>query len=169
MLCNSENCQLYLEDHDRPMLPYPIADSQSIEILYPLHTSVSHIHEPRFIERRIHVLSSRDLVKEPLTINEFRRRPFLNRSRWLLKAWDVDVQGFRQFYLGSSAQYRAPGTLQVVVFDPEISRPKSLVSRQYEPTLSDRRELMKVLCTIERQRRLDLNELRIIAPDMRLV
>lgn len=149
------------------MLPLGLTYNKQIDLSYPTQTSISHIHAPRFARRRIHVLSARDLVVEPLTIDEFRRRPFLNRSRWLLRAWDSDLKAWRQFYLGSSAEYRSPGTLQLAIYETTVQKIECLISRQFEPTIEDRRELMRVICDVERDG-VDLDVLRVIAPDMRV-
>jgi hypothetical protein len=160
-------CQHHPQEQS-PMLPHPILDNPRIELDYPQDTSVRRVESPRFLPRRLYVTAARDLITNPLTIDEFRRRPFLNRSRWLLRAWDSDVQDWRQFYLGSSAQYYSPGTLQLAIYEPESTRPERLISRLYQPTIDDRRCLVRLIQHIEREGAIDSRTLRVIAPDMRL-
>lgn len=50
-----------------------------------------HIRRLQFIERI-------DLVKHPLPIRDFLRRPLTRRGRWLIRAYDHDACQYRKFY-----------------------------------------------------------------------
>ncbi|TWU22497.1 hypothetical protein Pla52o_35540 [Novipirellula galeiformis] len=122
----------------------PAAGDQ-IEIHYPEFTCV-HLYRPRRLKRRQLVITSvRDLLAEPLSAEEFLRRPFLLRSRWLAQAVECHRHRPRQFYLGSSAEFRSPGSLKVGIYEPGAPRPSRVIGRQFEPTLQDRKLLIHAL------------------------
>jgi hypothetical protein len=139
---------------------------KKFELLYPTSTLVHLIDRTPRTPRRIVVTGVRDLVKQPITVPEFFARPYLARSRWLVRAWDEDIQSHRQFYLGSSDKFRAPGCLRIAL-DCEDS-PRLHLSRQFEPTVQDRRKMLALLRRWLSEKPELAGGLRIIADDMRL-
>lgn len=140
-----------------------------VELAYPTNTHVELIDHAPEKPRNLMVHSMRDLVKTPLTPIEFLRRPYTARSRWLLRAWDVDHRVFRQFYLGSTRKFRSPGCLRIVLEDPDRDPPRVLLGREYQATVTDRRAMVKKLIRwLHEQPDLE-SQLKIIAPDMRIV
>lgn len=118
--------------------------------------------------RNITVSSVRDLVADPLTAAEFCARPYVRRSRWLARAFDHDLNEWRNFYLGCTAEFAAPSVMRAGIFDSESGKLLRLVSRQFEPTVSDRRLLRRMLTVWEK----DIGEgerLGVFATDMRLI
>ncbi|MEO9593453.1 hypothetical protein [Rhodopirellula bahusiensis] len=142
-----------------------IEPGQTIELTYPDCTLIDAL--PKFHERRLHVHSIRDLVREPLTIHEYLRRPMLTRSRWLLHCWDLDRAGWRKFYLGSSREHERPGILRVGLYRPGETKPVDLVGRSFGPTHAERRVLAKVLAEWH-QADLGRLQLRVLADDLGL-
>ena len=140
---------------------------QELELVYPITTHIHRIHYvPRRI-RQIRVHKVRDLLAEPLTIDEYARRPYVSRSRWLITAHERPGEPPRQFYLGSADNYRSPSVLHVGLYEPDHPRPSYLIGRQYEPTIADRRELLRFA---REQATLHPGyELRIFASDLRLI
>ena len=127
-----------------------------LRIHYPRTTHVAHIQHAQTRERIISVREVRDLVRDPLTVAEFMRRPFLNRSRLLVLGFDQDKEQPRQFYLGSSVEYRTAGTLRLIV-DGVI------VSRGFDATREDRKELLSWVRRLD-----DTEDLRIQCDDLRV-
>ena len=143
-----------------------IDPGQIIELTYPDCNLIDSL--PRLQARRLQVHTVRDLIAQPLTPLEYLRRPMLHRSRWLLNAYDLDRQGWRKFYLGSSTEFRRPGLLRVALYRPGETKPSDLVGRSFGPTNRERRVLAKVLaqwCQAD----LGPLELRVLADDLRLV
>lgn len=137
-----------------------------IELVYPTITHVLRVYSAPCKLRQLYVHRVRDLVAEPLTVAEFMRRPYVARSRWLILASEWAGEPPRQFYVGSSDNYRAPGMLRLALYEPGQDRPASLLGRQFEPTVADRRALLKLA-----MREADKHEgfeLRITAVDLKL-
>lgn len=140
---------------------------QKAVIHYPQFTDVRRLHRSEKTPRQIVVKMLRDLVEEPLRIEEFRRRPMCNRSRWLIRAYEIGV-GYRQFYLGSSAEYESPGHLRIALYNDSERRPEALLGREYAPDLRDRKLMLRLLADWE-SRDFGGLQLRVLAADMRVV
>jgi len=139
-----------------------------VEFHYPIRTHVKWIDSTEFRSRQVIVRSVRDLVERPLTPDEFLRRPYVRRSRWLVRGIENDSQQFRQFYTGVTPQFAAPSQLRVGLYEPDGVRPVQLLGRGFEPTIKDRRILIRAL---DRWLSHDYGELliRIFSDDLRLV
>lgn len=138
-----------------------------VELTYPISTHVRFWRPEESRRRVIIVRSVRDLVESPLTVAEFLRRPYLLRSRYLIRAFEPRGRRWRQFYAGSSNEFWSPSVLQVGLYGPEDVRPRQIIGRPFEPTPDDRRQLVRALCQWSR---FDLGDqqLRILATDLRL-
>jgi hypothetical protein len=136
---------------------------QVVEFRYPVTTHV-RFESPLFEVRAVEVFKIRDLVEHPLTFDEYLRRPYVRRSRWMIGGVDLHSKQFRQFYLGCSPEYRAPSQLRIGGYNGERCRPTSIYYRGFEPTLEDRKQLIK-LAMLLRSR----SDLRIFADDLRLI
>jgi hypothetical protein len=139
---------------------------QVIELNYPDVTLVEAI--ARFQRRRIRVHRIRDLVREPLTPQEYLRRTKLRRSRWLIYGYDLDRCAWRKFYLGSSAEYPSPETLRLAIYEPFGVKPVDVITREFGPTARERIILARVICRWLNKDLGDL-QLRIVADDLRLI
>jgi hypothetical protein len=152
---------------------------KEITLFYPKDTHVRWISKAPRKERNLIVHKIRDLVTEPLTPMEFLKRPYTSRSRWLVTGWDVELRMFRQFYPGSTNEFSAPGTLQLALYAPDDVRPRELLSHQFEPSVVDRREMIRIIAKWMNDRQRDQQDgvmhpadapdLRIIASDLRLI
>src|SRR5690606_17645707 len=92
-----------------------------VAINYPLSTHVRFWRPDQYRRREVVIDSVRDLVADPLTVEEFMRRPFLLRSRWLVKAYEPRLRQWRQFYWGSTREFAAPGILRVGLYEPQAN------------------------------------------------
>jgi len=139
-----------------------------VEISYPVRTHVRLWRPDETRRRQLIIHDIRDLLTEPLSVQDFMRRPYLLRSRWLAKAFEPSHRRWRQFYLGSSREYAAPGILQVGLYEPGATKPSKVFGRQFQPTPEDRRLLVKALRQWSRH---DFGEaeLRILANDLRVI
>ncbi len=141
---------------------------KEIRLTYPTCTHV-RLWRPNDTEKReIVVHTIRDLVAEPLSLEEFMRRPWLLRSRWLIKAYEPTRRQWRQFYLGSSLEFRGPGVMRVGLYEPGATRPTKIYGRPFEPTAEDRRVLIRA---VKEWGRLDFGEasLRVFVDDLRVI
>jgi hypothetical protein len=116
-----------------------------VEINYPVSTHVRFFRPDQMRRREVVIHAARDLVTDPLTIAEFMRRPFLLRSRYLVKAYEPEIRQWRQFYWGSTREYAAPGILRVGLYEPSAEKASWVYDRAFLPTPEDRRELIKSL------------------------
>lgn len=116
-----------------------------LELPYPVHTSLSLITQAVVRPRKLIVHQCRDLLTQPLTWQEFVRRPYIHRSRWLIRAWDIDLQEWRQFYPGTSPRFRSPGILRLALYEPGETRPTTWLGQQFEPTPADRKRMLRLV------------------------
>jgi len=142
---------------------------QTITIHYPTTTHVRYFDAVPRRPRTIQIVSIRDLVHEPLTIAEFLRRPYVRRSRLLVRAIDLDTGRYRQFYTGNSAEMIATSQLKIGLYDPGQSRPAEVLFRAIDPTVRDRKLLIRAIDRWASDNRCDISRLRIFADDLRLV
>ena len=119
------------------------APDTQIEITYPESTQVES--RTTFRRRRIQIREVRDLIRQPLTPEEYLRRPLTHRSRYLLTAFDQDTAQWRQFYLGSSKEHATNGRLKIALYLPGQAKPTKIISRSFEPTRRDRIALARML------------------------
>lgn len=137
------------------------APDTQIEFTYPESTQVES--QTKFRRRRVQIREVRDLILQPLTPEEFLRRPLTHRSRYLLTAYDLDSAQWRQFYLGSSKEHATDGRLKIALYKPGAEKPTKIISRPFEPTRRDRIQLARTLKELRNQSH-DGLELRVI-PD----
>jgi|688.fasta_scaffold268685_2 hypothetical protein len=116
-----------------------------VKISYPESSHVRLWRLDKTRRREIVIQSVRDLVTDPLSVQEFMRRPFLLRSRWLVKAFEPAINPWRQFYLGSTREFATQGMLRVGLYKPEANHPPWLYGRPFHPIPEDRRDLMNSL------------------------
>ena len=143
-----------------------LSPGEQVTLTYPDCTLVESL--ARLRRRRIIVKHVRDLVADPLTPAEYLRRPLVRRSRWLITGYDLQRQGYRQFYLGSSREYPTPGFLRAAVYRIGDSQPFDLIARPFGPSELERRVLSRV---IDRYRSADLGRLtlRVLADDFSII
>lgn len=117
---------------------------QVLTLTYPTSTLVQ-TSEPLYRPRKIRVMSVRDLVAEPLTIDEYLYRPLIRRGRYLVTAWDYATRSMRQFYPANSLEFARDCHLRIGAYYPGSTRPDKILSRGYANTVSDRIALAKAL------------------------
>lgn len=140
---------------------------ECVTIHYPDTTHVRFIDAARYLPRRILVKTIRDLIREPLSVSEFLRRPFTLRSRWLVRAVDTDLGELRQFYLGSAIEFSAPAILRAALYEPGIAKPIEFFGGEFGPSANDRRLLMQA---VQRWAKYDYGgaELKVTACDLKI-
>lgn len=137
-----------------------------VSLNYPTCTDVLAATKKRWLERQIEVISIRDLVSQPLTPQEFMRRPFTRRTRYLMRGVEAGVK--KQFYLGTSQEFYSNGQLRMGLYLPGSVRPEELIARPFENSPFDRRLLYQAVLELAGY---DFGrlQLRILADDLRLV
>lgn len=135
-----------------------------VEFHYPRTTHVHYVHSCEYRLRRVRITAIRDLVREPLTIDEYLRRPYVLRSRHLITGIDLDRNRERRFYIGCSREFRAPTELRIATYTDGIKWPEGIFFRPIQATLHDRKLLARAL----EQWRADLS-LRVYADDLRVI
>lgn len=143
--------------------------NQEIEFHYPANTHVRYLGQQLALKKRQFIVRRiRDLVAEPLTPDEFIRRPYVRRSRYLVVGIEYEQRQWRQFYVGCSAEYSSPSQLRLALYEPSGKRPAKLLLRPFEATMHDRAALIRWL---HRHKHKDFHglQLRVFADDLRLV
>jgi hypothetical protein len=120
-------------------------------ISYPTTTLIES--EWEFRRRQLEVVSVRDLLLQPLTPEEYLRRPLLHRGRWLVKAKDLELRQVKQFYLASSREFYRPTGLQLALYWPDQpdSLPASYVSRRFGVSRRERIALARAIGELARR------------------
>lgn len=137
----------------------------SLTISYPIHTHLRYTHSPRFRQRTVRIVKVRDLLIDPLSVQEFRQRPYVRRTRYLALA--QEDRRYRQFYLGSTAEAWSPSQLRLALY-----RESKLIELLARPFNDDVREMKLLLRILERWANKDFGpdlSLRIFADNLRLV
>lgn len=140
--------------------------NNTIKLHYPSSTHVGFVRTVEHKPRLFTILRVRDLVRQPLTVEEFIRRPFVRRSRYLILGNECGC--LRQFYVGNSQEYFAPSQLRLALYEPFSIRPNKLLARPFDDTVEDRRQMLKILRSLPSHDFGDL-ELRIFADDLCLI
>lgn len=140
--------------------------NERIEIHYPNTTLVNK--QPTFRLRRIAVRGIRDLVANPLTIEDYLRRPLIRRGRWLILGRCEDTRQLRQFYLATTKEEWRELPLRIGLYEPFGSKPVQLLSRPFGATVRERILLSRALQMWSRQN-FDGLQLRVFADDLRRV
>ncbi|MEO9594111.1 MAG: hypothetical protein ABJG45_21230, partial [Rhodopirellula bahusiensis] len=86
-----------------------------IELTYPDSTLVES--NTTFRRRYLQIREVRDLIADPITPEEYLRRPLTQRSRYLLTAYDKESKSWRQFYVGSSKEHLTDGRLRIALYE----------------------------------------------------
>jgi hypothetical protein len=136
-----------------------------LSLTYPRTTHVSFTDSAELLRREFRLLKIRDLVKQPLTIEDFMRRPFNRRSRYLLLG--VERTSYRQFYAGCSAEFYCESQLRLGIYGSE-PRPLEIVGRGFYDDPRERKLMMRLLERWQGKSFGD-RELRVFADDFRLV
>ncbi len=137
-----------------------------LEITYPTTTRMDLIDVAPRRKRSIILLGTRDLHSDPLTVAEFRQRPYAPWCRHIAYVWNEKKNCKRTVYLGSSDEFHAPGCLRIVT---DFDGHREYLARQFEPTKRDR-DIMLELLRIWIDEDPDCREtLLIVADDLRVV
>lgn len=120
---------------------YPLLESDMLSDLYPLLNSVAYPLD--WADHRFQVLGVRDLAVQPLSVERFIHRPYMRRSRYMLRAVDLNTGNKRTIYhrlLGST--YRETPLRVGVFFGNKLIE---LQKQNWGATVGDRRGLVKFL------------------------
>lgn len=126
-----------------------IEEGRRVVISYPAPNHV--LFPPAFAQRAITIYDVRDLVEKPLTLEEYLERPYIRRTRWLVRGVDECTGKWRNFYLGATREYEAPATVRIGLYEPLATRPYKILPKVFEPTRSDRRLLYQFARRIQHE------------------
>ena len=110
------------------------------DFYYPTRNIVGR--EPVWQRRRLSNIQRIDLLEHPLPIRDYLRRPLIRRGRYLIRAYDIDAQQYRQFYQCGFRRWFDEPPLRVGIMEDGRVR---CISREYAATVEDRRRLAVVL------------------------
>lgn len=139
-----------------------------LTIHYPTTSHVSHFSRADRQPRMIRIVSVRDLRQMPLTAEEYLRRPYVRRSRWLIRAIEEDGR-WRQFYLGNSAEFSAPSELRLGLFADGQSTPLDVLGRRFADHPAEMRALSQLILRWQDARLGSGVTLRVWADDLGIV
>ncbi len=117
--------------------------NERIQIHYPETSLINS--RPKWKLREIIVRKTRDLVTDPLSIEDYLRRPLIHRGRWLIMGTDSQNGKLRQFYLSTTREQYRPVPLRVGVYEADSKRPAQILFRPFEPTVRDRIVLSRLV------------------------
>ncbi|KLU07665.1 hypothetical protein RISK_000342 [Rhodopirellula islandica] len=140
--------------------------NDEVELTYPESTLVEA--NTTFRRRRLQIREIRDLITDPITPEEYLRRPLTQRSRYLLTAYDKDSKSWRQFYVGSSKEFLTDGRLRIALYEKGGTSPQKIVSRSFEATRRDRIALARAVKEMQEKDLAGL-ELRIVPDESRVL
>lgn len=109
---------------------------QKVVLHYPTSTKVGEI--PDFKLRVFEVVKVRDLVVDPLQPLEFYRRPLVARGRWMVTAFDQQLQKFRNFYPANSLEFATASELRVGLYESDGNKPLEIISRSFGNSIRER-------------------------------
>ncbi len=142
---------------------------KTYRIHYPTNCLLAS--DPQFSHREVYIRGFRDLLTDPLTIDEFLRRPLLRRSRWIIKTADPNLpRKYRQFYIGSCQELWRDTPLRIGWYDPKQpeTRPLAIAPFNFPNTTSQRLELAKSLVRWRDHQDPDGLVLRVFCDDLRI-
>jgi hypothetical protein len=98
--------------------------------------------EPVWMPRELSIVQRIDLLKEPLSIRDYLRRPMVRRGRWLLKCWDARAKKYRQFYECAFREFWFEDQLKIGQWiDGKVVQ----ISEPFEPVWDERKRLELIL------------------------
>lgn len=112
-----------------------------LEDSYPVIQSV--LYELDWEPCNFRLISVRDSVRRPLSIEEFNRRPMLRRSRYALKVVDLSTNKIRVVYHRLLQSHFRDCPLRVGVYYG--SDVQELLTTNWGPTVADRMGLVRFL------------------------
>lgn len=136
---------------------------------YPKTTLITAT--PEFKKRAIIVTRVRDLFLEPLTIDEYRRRPFVRRGRFLIIGREVRPGNpHKQMYWECTREHWQPVLLHVGLYNPRraLSKPVKILETGFNWTPTSRLQLGRVLMKLQDHDFRGL-ELRVFCDGLRVV
>lgn len=111
---------------------------------YPAQNLVSS-REPVFHWRHFRVAKVRDLYTHPLSVQEFLRRPFQRRCRYLLEVWDIANRRRRHVYPSSMMEYWHDCPLKIGIYPVIGEPPAAILTRQFGASPEERILMCQVL------------------------
>ena len=117
--------------------------NQELQLHYPTSTLIGADLE--FKPRTLIVKYVRDLRTNPLTIEDFFRRPLIHRGRWLLGVLDLDSREFRSIYPTTSREHFDDAPLRIGLYESFGNEPIDILSRHFQATARERMLLAKTL------------------------
>lgn len=139
---------------------------QTIEFHYPDNTFVGRKRGWRL--RKVSVRKVRDLLSEPITVNDWYRRPHQLRGRYLITAIDHDNGKLRQFYPNNCKEWWHPALLKLGLYTPFSRKPEVVFKESYGWTVHQRSLMNRAIEDIL-QTDLGCFELKIYCDDLRLI
>lgn len=149
---------------------HDVQPGSRLTIHYPKTRHILHAERSPLVARDVTVREVIDLVAKPLTPEEFLRRPYLRRGRWLIRATEKFGcrERWRQFYLANTAEFRRHGGLRLALYEPDSCRPAKIISSEFSSSVVERKSLIRL---VEKLRMHDFGDLklRIVADDFRII
>jgi hypothetical protein len=112
-----------------------------LEDSYPVSQSV--LYELDWEPCHFRLISVRDSVRRPLSIDEFKRRPMIRRSRYALRVADLATNQIRVVYHRLLLSHFRDCPLRVGIF--KGSNLIEMLSTNWGPTVADRNGLLSFL------------------------
>jgi hypothetical protein len=105
---------------------------------YLIDGCLDHVGEAHFRPTVATILRCRDLVKEPIPAKEWLADRDQVVGRFGFEAETGDGQGVKTFYPNATEERFRIVPVQLALYEPNATKPLSIVSRPYGATLSER-------------------------------
>lgn len=122
---------------------------ETLDLTYPIVATVMRRYKKT--QLRVEVLLIRDLCKQPLTRDEFSNDPLYMWSRYIAECIDKATGKTIQISLGATGEFAAPCQLRFRTYQSIEHFPILLVGRQFNPTVYDRKLMLRKWNEWERQ------------------
>jgi hypothetical protein len=152
------------QDEFAAMLP---EINERIIFHYPETSHLFGRRQAKFRRREIIVRQIRDLVRSPLSVEEFLRRPMIQRGRYLIVGTDVQSGQLRQFYEASFEERLRELPLRVGYYRKFEMKPEFVLEDEFN-TPCERTALARAIARGEMASYEGLR-VGIFADDLRLV
>jgi hypothetical protein len=133
----------------RPADPLDAGRGDLLQFEYPERNllNVRPVWKPRIVV----VHSVIDTLKHPVPAEWFRRRPMINRTRYLVVGYDPQRGAMRQFYREAMRGLEHAHWLQLALYDPlNEQAPLLRHPRRFAPTVEDRLFLLQLISRFHR-------------------
>lgn len=131
-------------DEVAPMETPPVQTRQILSFTYPKSNQVN-CRQPHFRRRTIYVTKIRDVGQGGLSPVTIKKRPMLNRGRWLITGICLESGQERSFYFEAMQEFQRPTWYTLGLSDPMADGGPDYCYGRFAPTAQDRQRMFRII------------------------